>query len=100
MGKKTEHDNFRVVLGVPHPGYFSDDAIREKAERRAADELAAQAKRHLDAASISVESDANDVCEWCGGTWTEGNSPHNGGCCDKDLEVMDKTEEANHATNP
>ena len=41
-----------------------------------------------------VYSRACHKCEHCGSPWTEGDFPHNGGCCAEDCKVFDKSEEA------
>ena len=103
MGKQTYQDNFRVVLypnligncaymRIPERLIEPDEARRRKYYQDAAREIASQARRHVDGCTVAVESDTVEVCEWCGCTWTEGDSPHNGGCCDKDCEVMEATE--------
>ena len=58
--------------------------------RIAADNIAAAIRRHVDGyGSIYVESDSNPLCSHCGATWTEGDDPFNGGCCDGDLAEED-----------
>lgn len=106
MGKQTYQDEFRVVLTprrIGDCGYVRvsdrfmepDEAKRRKLYEEAANEIAAQARRHVDGCTVEVESSRVEVCEWCGSTWTEGNSPHNGGCCWRDTEVFEQCEAAN-----
>ena len=103
MGRKTYQDNFRVVLYPRRLGHLygvrvsdtfmePDEERRRKHYKSEAEDLQQQAKRHTDAGSVDLESDTVEVCEWCGSTWTEGNSPHNGGCCQRDSEVADRCE--------
>lgn len=52
--------------------------------------IAKEIHRHVDGIrTISVETEAEYLCEFCGAVWTEGDSPHNGGCCDEDVAVME-----------
>ena len=48
--------------------------------------------REIDSAEAAIEFaigvEWDSVCEWCGAIWTEGDSPHNGGCCDRDCAVF------------
>ncbi len=50
-------------------------------------EIAGQIKRHIDGfKSVSIETESEPRCEFCGSYWTEDSDRFNGGCCDKDME--------------
>ena len=74
---------------------------RERTEKEAiadCEEIARDIRRHVDGLpsygnqGVCVIWDKEEVCEHCGWAWTEGDSPHNGGCCAKDIEVLEATE--------
>jgi len=47
-------------------------------------------RRHIDdVGHIEHELEIDETCEYCGSGWSEGDSPHNGGCCHEDILVMD-----------
>lgn len=95
MGKTSRIEEFMVVCHIDDRYSFGD---KEKAGRQRADavrefiECALRGGLVGDIGSVSIETDTSTVCEFCGDDWTEGDSPHNGGCCGKDIEVMDRTE--------
>ena len=61
----------------------------ESEERRSCRHILEQIKRHIDDyGGLSLVIKTEDVCSFCGAKWTEGDSPHNGGCCDEDEAVM------------
>jgi hypothetical protein len=97
MGKKTQPIHMRVSVTPrsvsPSMLYGNDQDRYWRDVRERADEIAAQIKRHVDnVLHATVEVETEDVCEHCGWQWTEGDSPHNGGCCAKDCEVMEESE--------
>ena len=62
---------------------------------RDCEDIAKQVRRHVDGLpsyrgrGVRVEWTNALYCEHCGSRWSEGEkSPHNGGCCDKDCEVL------------
>jgi len=88
--KKLVQENVRVVIDVDENKFIKDREERFKDQKNNATWLVESIRRHCDGyASVSIEWDAEDCCEHCGVTWTEGDSPHNGGCCDNDCDVMD-----------
>jgi hypothetical protein len=100
--KKTTRDNYRIEVYPKDPGDFGVCFIsgieRSDSElMRALEDIKSQIQRHVDGIgrhSVHIVHDRKDVCEWCGSEWTEGKSPHNGGCCAKDCEVMEGIETA------
>ena len=59
----------------------------EQEEFAICEEMAASIRRHTDdVASAVVVWSREDVCEHCGGAWTEGDSLHNRGCCLEDID--------------
>lgn len=108
MRKEGAKVNFRVVIDPRRLGdfgsirlgasflYGNTEEERKRAERdmhERCDEIASQVKRHIDNVNyVQVEFDQEYVCEHCGAEWTEGKSPYNGGCCDKDCGDEDARE--------
>ena len=93
--KTKQRVNYRVEVCPRSPGEFGVGYISgigwiEAEEQRACKKIAEQVKRHVDGlAGVNVVWDTEETCEHCGATWTEGDSKHNGGCCDKDYEVYE-----------
>lgn len=76
-------------LGSVHipDGWASDDVGGDTVKR--CEEIREQVKRHVDYAEhVEIEQDAEYVCEHCGSSWTEDSDSFNGGCCDKDMDVV------------
>lgn len=49
--------------------------------------MANQIKRYVDnIGNIEIIEDYEDVCEYCGHTWTELGDKNNGGCCQQDID--------------
>ena len=97
MSKKTVYSDYRVVVrprAAGDYGYASIGGVDHTPEEELAlcREIEQEIIRHVDGTSsgyITIEYDTDDICEHCGWTWTEGNSPHNGGCCAIDCDVME-----------
>lgn len=89
-------------LGAFGSGSISDRLIEPDETRRLEDyrlrceEIVSDIGRHVDnVGSATVESEVEFVCGFCGSGWTEdAESPHNGGCCGKDCDLMESTESA------
>lgn len=84
MAIKKTQVNWRVEVNPFSASY------RLPADRRDCEEIATQIKRHVDGVSrdgVSVISDTEKTCEFCGNQWTEDSQIYNGGCCDKDQEA-------------
>lgn len=98
MPKKLRIDGYRVVVDVPcehhHRGNYTEEFARCEAAKIARAIVRHLAPYHSDCGDApSVLQDAEPVCEFCGSKWTEGvDSEHNGGCCDKDTDVLRKIE--------
>ena len=87
MARKTLYNGAYVRVNVDRP-LRRDVTPRDWHD--AAKDLQEDILRHCDGIdSSSLEFDTDDVCEFCGYDWTEGDSPHNGGCCDEDTEVLE-----------
>lgn len=88
MGKKTLYNGVSVVVDVDRP--FGRD-LEPKDWYRVAKDLQEQIERHCDGVeSCAIDFDTDDVCEFCGYDWTEGDSPHNG-CCEEDEKTVVET---------
>lgn len=100
MAKRTTQTNYRVVI-YPHglgdfgsismsdSMFCTDEADRQRQYKARCEEIARDAKRHVDdVGQIVVEHDDEDECEHCGSRWTEKSSDYNGGCCSKDEEAQ------------
>lgn len=91
--------NFRVEVTPRAPGdygicFIGGQTRTEEETRSVCNDLIQQIRRHVDGIDSAVlVYDVEKTCEHCGWQWTEGDeSLHNGGCCDKDCEVMDSLE--------
>lgn len=85
MGKKTLYNGISVVVDVERP--FGRN-LELNDWYRAAKDVQEQIERHCDGVeSCSIEFDNEDVCEFCGYTWTEGDSLPNG-CCEEDEKTV------------
>jgi hypothetical protein len=81
--------NFGIV-SVPDR-YVSNNILQDYYER--CRDIVLQIKRHVDDIDwAGVINESEEICEFCESAWTEGDSIHNGGCCDKDIEIMDNLE--------
>jgi len=106
MGKQINKADIRVEVRPRSLGdcgliHFSGFRGRTEAQAIAdCEDIADQIRRHVDGLpsyrdrGVNVVWDKEEVCEHCGRVWTEGDSPHNGGCCEEDIKVLDATEEA------
>lgn len=96
MAKKIRNVNHRLVIEPPHPGDFGlvhiGGITRDERETLCLlENMRDQIVRHVDdvrSRDIRIENDIEETCEFCGRPWTEGDSPHNRGCCHRDEEVM------------
>ena len=107
MGHVKRKEDIHVRVEARDAGDFGMIRIggMEKSENEAirdCEEIASQIRRHVDGLpssrdrGVSVEWTEALYCEHCGSTWSEGeNSPHNGGCCAKDCDVLEAHEAAN-----
>jgi hypothetical protein len=97
MAVKEQRVNFRVEVEIiPESARWSSTPRTERQSYDAANELAATTRRRLDGdecGTISVNSDLERTCEFCGRKWTEDSETYNGGCCNVDED----TEEAREA---
>jgi len=106
MGKQINKADIRVEVRPRSLGDYGQFRIsngRERTEAQAitdCEDIAEQIRRHVDGLpscrdrGVDVVWDNEEVCEYCGRAWTEGDSPHNGGCCKEDIKVLDAPEEA------
>ena len=91
MGKKTLYHGISVVVDIERP--FGRN-LEPNDWYRAAKDVQEQIERHCDGVeSCSIEFNNEDVCEFCGYDWTEGDSPYNGGCCEEDAKVLEAWDE-------
>lgn len=66
---------------------YPDEAERLEAYRKRCVEIVEQIKQHVDCiGGIAINTQMEDVCEYCGRSWTEDGDEYNGGCCPKDFE--------------
>ena len=101
MGVKEVRDDFRVEVYPRRAGDFGFCKISgvyrsEQEEESMCHEIAQDVRRHVDnLGEVIVQWESNLVCEFCGSDWTEPkDSPHNGGCCGEDSEVMERVDKA------
>lgn len=98
MGVKKTKVNFRVEVTPRAPGdlgicFIGGQTRTEEETRAICNDMIQQIRRHVDGIDSAVlVYDVEETCEHCGRQWTEGDSPHNGGCCDQDCEVFDRCE--------
>ena len=104
MPRATRKTNIRVEVEPRQNGDFGFAIMRSLPETEEqmigrCEAIAEQIRRHVDdlpsrgARGVSVIWDTEAYCEYCGSPWTEGrDSPHNGGCCDEDVALMDAAE--------
>lgn len=86
MSKKRIRENFRVEI-TPRDLYIG--ARTEQQSVDACEQIASQVKRHIDdIGGVYAQWDSKEVCEFCGGRWTE-DGDYNGGCCDRDVAAED-----------
>lgn len=96
MSMKKTKTSFRVEVTPRHPGdygicFIGGETRTPEEERRLCEEIAEQIRRHVDGINKPcVTWDVEKTCEFCGYGWTEADdSPHNGGCCNQDCDIMD-----------
>ncbi len=82
MSKKEGRSNFRVEVDPVVSRWIG--FTPEQNERKSAELLAAEIRRHCDHGGVAVLSDDDSRCEHCNSRWTEKRTDYNGGCCDKD----------------
>lgn len=72
----------------------SDEEKQVEECRERCEAIAEQVKRHVDlVGSVTIRTETEAVCEHCGSDWIhDSDSPHNGGCCEKDWEVYEALE--------
>ena len=103
MGMVKKKMDFRVEVEPRNPGDLGVARmnIDQSDENWIADceAIADQIRRHVDGLpsygdkGVTVRWDEHPFCEHCGCDWTEGeDSPHNGGCCAKDADVLEAQE--------
>lgn len=95
MSMKRKKINFRVEV-FPYPPWIAgcDEKSVDEKYIEACEAVQREVRRHVDnIESALVSWDVEKSCEHCGRAWTEADdSPHNGGCCDKDMEVFGLSE--------
>ena len=93
MGKTTRYNCAYLDVTVSRPWPLAGSDNEKKRQDRwveIATKLLTQIIRHCDDVEhVEIKHDTDDLCEHCGAAWTEGDSSHNGGCCDKDCDVME-----------
>ncbi len=103
MSRTTVRSDFHVQVFPRDAGDFgvahlSGQHHTEEAEESLCREIAQDVERHVDnlpsiGAKTRVVWESRDECEYCGSIWTEGDLPHNGGCCHEDCLVLESTPE-------
>ena len=90
MAKKTIYNCAYLRVDLVHPKSWINAGFCMTRDRwlDTANDMKRLIERHCDVESVTIEADTEDVCEFCGYNWTEGDSLHNGGCCEKDAEVL------------
>ncbi len=82
MSKKKIFNCVYLEVALAKPGFGT---LTPKDWFSAAQDVVDEIKRHVDGVShIDIETDIDEVCEFCGYNWTEADNLYNGGCCDED----------------
>jgi len=98
MARVIKECNFRVEVSPRGRGDFGFASIgglqwTPEDELRICKNIEADIRRHVyDIGRTDIVFDSEEVCEYCDADWSEGDSPHNGGCCQKDIEIMEEME--------
>jgi hypothetical protein len=86
MARKTLYNCAFLKVEIERPFLYKREVEREDWLRLAKD-LKESIERHCDSfSSISIEHDTEDICEFCGASWTEDGDVDNGGCCSADVK--------------
>lgn len=100
MGKKAEFEDAHIRVDIREYQFLLPRTWKERQARREQElrdvgqEILDGIARHVDGvAGAYLVVETTDLCEFCGRDWTEGDSPHNGGCCEQDIELMEQSEE-------
>jgi hypothetical protein len=82
--KTSSITGYRVIIDVPSRIFGIEKDINN--QRREASDIVDQVRRHVDcdARDVSIETETDDACSYCGARWTEASSTYNGGCCAED----------------
>jgi len=91
MPRKTVITDYEVRIAV-RPGWLAQtEEERLKTKKRNAESIVSAINRHIDDVQQAwVHAETEAVCSFCGWAWTEAkDSPHNGGCCGEDCEIME-----------
>lgn len=94
--KKTKAIDFEVVVEVHDSWMYRNDLEkRTKYLRGEAERIVKDIRRHVDdIGRVEFRAITEEVCEHCGGHWTEDSAAYNGGCCEKDEANNPKPEAA------
>lgn len=91
MRTKGPITEWRVEVFPETPWYTQTD----KDWLRACEDIESQIKKHVDGVThIRVRYDQENVCSYCKSSWTEDSPSYNGGCCDKDQETFEESQNA------
>ena len=96
MGKKRNVTGYHVEIDQDSPSRYPgrNPHYAAQDEKRICEEIVRDIKRHVDnVRHVAAVEESEMVCEHCGGIWTEGDNPDNAGCCDADIDEMDKRKE-------
>lgn len=90
MPSKKVVEGYHVKV-EPYIGYSRYDVAEAK---QICQSIIDQIKRHVDDVNYTeLVEESHLECEFCGYKWSEDpDSPHNGGCCGKDADIMEQTE--------
>lgn len=81
---KTEVTGYYIKVNTPKWRYLNDPIA---AQKDVCEKMADQIRRHVDDVdSVEIIEETEDVCEYCGRTWTEPQDNYNDGCCSRDKE--------------
>lgn len=89
--KKEIETNYRVEVWPVLNPFVRDNGKKNAIAKDTCEEILKSIRRHVDeVADVLIARDIEQVCSYCGSTWTEDNNEYNGGCCDKDEENAPK----------
>jgi len=87
MGKKIDREDQWVRVRVNDGCWMGDERYPGQHAQYDRERVIDQIKRHCDDIE-DIDFELTYICSFCGAAWTEGDSPHNGGCCDEDVLLM------------
>ena len=102
MGKRHRILSYNIRIEPRRLVAHGGRVARLEDYRQCCEQIIKDIQRHVDnVGSALMEVESEEVCEYCGALWTEGSSPHNGGCCARDCEIVEGSKAAEaHEVGP